>query len=107
MTTLLCNAFRAVPLQDGRIQLEIESAQTASPTDFDPTSNKILYFCDIAAKLRKDPKTIQRMSTRKRNPLPIHRAPGSKPYGIECEIFRFFSAAPVITKPVRHVSRYL
>jgi hypothetical protein len=88
--TLICHSFRATPLTDGRIQLELEQPQSADPTDINPTSTKLLYINDIAAKLRCDPKTVQRMSRRRRNPLPLHRGAG-RPFLIERELHTFVS----------------
>lgn len=86
MTTLLCNAFRAVPLQDGRIQLEIESAQTASDTHIDPNSTKVLYIEDIARLMRLDTKTVQRRSRLRRHPIPLKRGQG-RPFLLERDLF--------------------
>jgi hypothetical protein len=103
MTTLLCSAFRAVPLHDGRIQLEIETAQSASATDIDPSSTRVLYAEDIALKLRIDAKTVLRRSLRRRNPLPLKRVPGSRPFMLESALFHYVNHPA----PAACNSRYL
>lgn len=103
MTTLLCRAFHAAPLQDGRIQLEIEDAASASPTDIDPNSTRVLYAEDIAVKLRIDAKTVLRRSLRRRNPIPLKRGSG-RPYCTERDLFHYVNRPA----PASHSdSRYL
>jgi|ERR1043166_539141 hypothetical protein len=89
--TILCTAFRATPLLDQRIQLEIESPVSANPTDIDPTSTRVLYFKDVATKLRCDEKTIQQRSRRKRNPIPFRRGSG-RPFILERDLFHYLNA---------------
>jgi hypothetical protein len=71
--------------------MEFESPQTHDPTNIDPFSTKVLYIPDVARLLRKDPKTIQRMSTRKRNRLPLVRGMG-KPFILERDLFAWVQA---------------
>jgi len=92
--TILCTAFRATPLLDQRIQLEIESPVSANPTDIDPTSTRVLYIKDVATKLRCDEKTIQKRSRQKRNPMPFRRGPGMRLFIIERDLFHYLNAQP-------------
>lgn len=91
MKKLHCIAFSCVVLPSGRLQMEFESPQTHDPTNIDPFSTKVLYIPDVARLLRKDPKTIQRMSTRKRNRLPLVRGMG-KPFILERDLFAWVQA---------------
>ncbi len=94
MTTLLCKAFRAAPLLDGRIELQIDDAQTAGPDCVDPTSTRLLRIEDVAAKLRLDRKTVERRGRQRRNPIPFVRGKG-RPFILERDLFSYVSARGV------------
>lgn len=81
--TLLCKSYHAEALLDGRIKLEVESPVPSNAEDIDPNSNRVLYIQDIAAKLKKDPKTVARMKR-----LPLIRGAG-KPFMTESALYHF------------------
>jgi hypothetical protein len=64
--TLTCKAYRASVLPTGDIQLEIEAPLA------DAIEDK-LTLGEAAAELRQSVKTIDRLSRRNRDPLPVHR----------------------------------
>lgn len=77
--TVICKAFRAAPLLDGRIELQVEDGQASAPDCIDPTSTRLLRIDDVATKLRLDRKTVERMGRRRRNPIPFVRG-GHNPW---------------------------
>ena len=73
-----CSSFSAHVLPSGKIRLDIVDGQ-ADPID------EILYLRDIAALLRKRVKAVDRLSRRKRDPLPLVRGKG-RPFGFRSSI---------------------
>jgi hypothetical protein len=88
MNILNCTAFRCVVLPSGTLQLELENPRTDDPLGIDPFGTRVLYIEDVAAKLKRDPKTVQRMSRRRKNPLPLKRGAG-RPFIIERNLFAY------------------
>lgn len=86
MTTLTCKGFKASPLPTGEIRLEIENPTVDAITDK-------LSLSEIAELLRRNVKTIDRLSRRRRNPLPLHRPEGMRPFGLRYEITRWLQTA--------------
>ena len=79
-TTILCSAFRATSIAGGQIRLEVESA---TPDAIDDR----LSMKEIAKLLgKKSTKTIDKLSKRKKNPLPIVRGRGCHPFGFRSAI---------------------
>jgi hypothetical protein len=79
MTTLTCKAYRATVLPTQEIRLEIVDPTVDALTDK-------LSMSAIAELLGKDVKTVDRLSRRPRNPLPLHRPEGIRPFGFRYEI---------------------
>jgi len=75
---LTCSSFTASVLPSGKIRLEITDAQA------DPIEDH-LYMPEIAKLLKKSVKQIYKLSTRKKNPLPLRRGKG-RPFGFRSEI---------------------
>jgi hypothetical protein len=71
--------------------MEFESPQTHDPTNIDPFSTRMLYIADVAQLLRLSPATVQRMSTRKRNRLPLIRGVG-RPRILEKDLYAYVQA---------------
>ncbi len=74
---ITCSGFTS-RVQNGKIILKIEDAQ---PEEIE----ELIYVPEIARLLGKSTKQIYRLSTRKKNPLPLHRGNG-RPYGFKREI---------------------
>ena len=68
-----CSSFTARVLPSGKIQLEIVDGKADPPDD-------ILYMSEIAALLRKSVKAVDRLSLRRKDPLPLLRGKG-RPFG--------------------------
>lgn len=76
--TLSCISCRSSVLPSGRIQLQIDDAQ------HDPSEEK-LSVAEIANLLKTTTRSVRRLSTRKRNALPLIRGKG-RPYGLRSQI---------------------
>ena len=77
--TLLCTSYKATSIPGGQIRLEIEAAQPDAIDDR-------LSMSEIAALLgKKSTKTIDKLSRRKKNPLPLVRGRG-RPFGFRSAI---------------------
>lgn len=81
MTTITCKAFRASPLPTGEIQLEIESPKN------DAVSGTMTLEM-VAGELGKSTKSIYRLSTRAKDPLPVRRGQG-RPFVLRHELNRW------------------
>jgi len=86
--TITCRGFHATPLPTGEIRLEIEAPAAEA---FDDQ----LSLSEIAALMKKDVKSIDRLSRRKKNPLPIHRLDGMRPFGLRYEINLWLHGRPI------------
>jgi predicted DNA-binding transcriptional regulator AlpA len=73
-----CSSFTARVLPSGKIELKLDDPKV------DPIEEHI-YLPEIAKLLRKSVKQVHKLSTRKRNPLPVRRGNG-RPYGFRSEI---------------------
>jgi hypothetical protein len=78
VTTLTCRGFTATPLASGEIRLEIAEAKT------DAVEER-LGLAQIALCMNRTVKSVQKLSRRKKNPLPIYRGNG-RPYGFRSEL---------------------
>lgn len=76
--TVTCKGFTATPLPGGEIRLDIESSEA------DPLSNT-MTLTEVAEHLGKTVKTIDRLSRRKKDPLPVHRGKG-RPFVLRHEL---------------------
>jgi hypothetical protein len=86
--------------------MEFESPQTHDPTNIDPFSTKVLYIPDVAQLLRLTPATVQRMSCRRRNRLPLIRGVG-RPHILEKDLFAYVQAQGQPQPPVPRQSGVL
>ena len=75
-------------LPSGALQLELENPRSDDPLGIDPFGTRVLYIEDVAAKLKCDPKTVQRMSCRRKNRLPLIRGAG-RPHILERDFFTY------------------
>lgn len=75
---VLCNGYSAKPLPSGQIELTIVAPQV------DAISDK-MSLDEIADRLQKSKKAIDKLSRRKKNPLPVVRGNG-RPYGFRSQI---------------------
>jgi hypothetical protein len=72
----------------------------SSDTEIDFGSSKVLYISDIALKLRKSPKQIDKLSRRKKHPLPLVRGRG-RPYIFESALHAWLVDDPSEVAVVR------
>lgn len=78
MTTITCSGYRATSAAGGQIRLEIENP---SPDALEGQ----MYLDEIATALKKSVKQIDKLSRRKRNPLPLIRGNG-RPYTLRSRL---------------------
>lgn len=89
--TLTATSIRLTSLPGGLLQLDIEESPSSG---LDPTSTRPLGIAEIARKIGVHPKTVERRSKRKRNPLPLVRQPGQHPFAIERDIYHHLVTPP-------------
>lgn len=78
MTTLTCNAFRAIPIAGGQIRLEIEGS---TPDAIEER----MSLQEIATALKKSVKQVDKLSRRAKRPLPLIRGNG-RPYALRYQL---------------------
>lgn len=81
---VLCQGFTAKPLPDGKIELKIDAPSA------DPLSEKKYSMQEIADAMGKTVKAIDKLSRRKRNPLPLVRGNG-RPFAFKSTLNRWLS----------------
>lgn len=92
---LTCHQFQAQMLPTGRIQLVLDQAEVAPADDR-------LSLKEVAALLKKTVKAIDKLSRRKKDPLPIRRGKG-RPFGFRTEIDRWLSGTASRAKNIIRV----
>lgn len=91
MTTLTCKAYRASVIpgtNDIRLEIENPVLETSSTSRLDPYSTKPMRKPEIAAALKVHVSTVDRLSRRKKNPLPLIRGRG-RPYILEGNLHHY------------------
>lgn len=75
---ITCTGFSSQALQNGKIVLKVHDG-AVEPLD------EHLLLPEIAVLLKKSVKQVYKLSTRKKNPLPLRRGNG-RPYGFRSEV---------------------
>lgn len=87
-----------IELVNGTLKVECEDdsgpvskSPLAPDGDIDPHSGCILYIADVALKLRKSKKQIDKLSRRRKNPLPLTRGKG-RPFVFESTLHQWLAS---------------
>lgn len=92
--TLTCRSFTATPISTGEIRLVIPDATP------DAAEGR-MTLQQVAALLCKSIKAIDKLSRRKKNPLPVYRGNG-RPYAFRHEVNAWLTRPPPF-RPLRSV----
>jgi hypothetical protein len=93
---ITCKSFQCSILPDGQLRLDIENHDVDCAGEAVPiVHDQVLHRYDIAKLLGVTTRTVDRLASRRKNPLPLNRTVG-KPFIFASALHRFLSANPAL-----------